>query len=236
MKSNEDPMPKLKQVCAVEAIRASLYRTLASFYFKELDQDGIDRLAESDLANMEAGDELMREGYADMAAYLKRRDEGTRQELASDFACTILAAGSYDERRATPYESVFTSESGLLMQEARDDVYRLFCEQHLGVDESLRTPDDHLSFEFEFMAIQAEAAAHALDCGEVGEARRVMDVQRSFHRLHLLNWIDAYTGCMESCARTQFYRGLSKVTRGFVHLDEALLDEAVVALEDATVC
>ena len=47
-----------------------------------------------------------------------------RQELAVDFAGSILAAGSYEERRATPYESVFTSETGLLMQEARDDVYR----------------------------------------------------------------------------------------------------------------
>ncbi len=160
----------LEQVRAAEEARAAFYRTLASFYFKELDQDGIDRLAASDLAAIEADDALMRAGYADMAAYLARRDGGTRQELASDFACALLAAGSYEERRATPYESVFTSESGLLMQEARDDVYRLFCEQHLAVDEALRTPEDHLSFELEFMAThlsfelefmatQAEAAA-----------------------------------------------------------------------------
>lgn len=182
----------LEQVRAAEEARAAFYRTLASFYFKELDQDGIDRLAASDLAAIEADDALMRAGYADMAAYLARRDGGTRQELASDFACALLAAGSYEERRATPYESVFTSESGLLMQEARDDVYRLFCEQHLAVDEALRTPEDHLSFELEFMATQAEAAARALARGDVEEARRAVDVQRTFHRHHLLNWIDAY--------------------------------------------
>ena len=138
--------------------RASFYRTLASLYFKELDQAGIDALSNEDLTATGVDDELMEEGYADMAAYLKHRDGGTRQELATDFAGAILAAGSYDDRRATPYESVFTSESGLLMQEARDDVYRRFCEARVAVDEGLRTPEDHLSFEFEFMAAQAGEA------------------------------------------------------------------------------
>lgn len=210
--------------------RAAFYRTLASLYFKELDQAGIDRLAEADLADIGFDDALMCEGFADMAAYLRHRDGGTRQELASDFAGAILGAGSYEERRATPYESVFTSEDGLLMQEARDDVYRLFCEAHLAVDEELRTPEDHLSFEFEFMAAQADCAAQALGRGDVEEARRAIEVQRVFHRSHLLNWIDAYCDCLDGCAHTRFYRGVSKATRGFVHADEALIDEALRAV------
>lgn len=47
------------------------------------------------------------------------------------------------------------------MQEARDDVYRRFCEARVAVDEGLRTPEDHLSFEFEFMAAQAGEQARA---------------------------------------------------------------------------
>ncbi len=178
----------------------------------------------------------MCEGYADMAVYLARRDRGTRQELASDFAGAILGAGSYEERRATPYESVFTSEGGLLMQEARDDVYRLLCEAHLAVGEGLRTPEDHLSFECEYLATRAEQMAEALGRGDVEACCRALDEQRTFHAAHLLNWIDAYCDCLDGCARTRFYRGVSKVTRGFVHADEALLDEAAAAREDAAVC
>ena len=51
--------------------RASFYRTLASLYFKELDQAGIDALSNEDLTATGVDDELMEEGYADMAAYLK---------------------------------------------------------------------------------------------------------------------------------------------------------------------
>ena len=175
-------------------------------------------------------DELMEEGYADMAAYLKHRDGGTRQELATDFAGAILAAGSYDDRRATPYESVFTSESGLLMQEARDDVYRRFCEARVAVDEGLRTPEDHLSFEFEFMAAQAGEQARALHAGDTAAAASALRTQREFHRDHLLNWIDAYCDCLQSCAQTRFYRGVAKLTRGFVHMDEDMMDDAAETL------
>ncbi|WP_172623420.1 TorD/DmsD family molecular chaperone [Arabiibacter massiliensis] len=206
--------------------RAAFYRMLSSLYFKELDQEGIDRLAEADLTGTGIDDELMQQGYADLAASLRHRDGGTRQELAADFAGAILAAGSYEERRATPYESVFMSETGLLMQEARDDVYRRFCEARVAVDEGLRTPEDHLSFEFEFMAAQADRLAQALRSGRAEDAAEALRMQRSFHLDHLLNWIDAFCDCLDACARTRFYRGVSKLTRGFVRLDEGLMREA----------
>ena len=220
----------LEELRAVAEARGAFYRTLASLYFKELDQEGIDRLAGADLAAVDWDEPLMGEGYADIAAYLAHRDHGTRQELASDFAGAILGAGSYEERRATPYESVFTSESGLLMQEARDDVYRMLCEAHLEVEEGLRTPEDHLSFECEYMAVQAERLATALAQGDVEHAARVLDAQHAFHAAHLLNWIDAYCDCLDGCARTRFYRGVSKVTRGFIRADEGLMAETAAVL------
>ncbi|MFR1637908.1 MAG: hypothetical protein ACLSVD_01295 [Eggerthellaceae bacterium] len=42
--------------------RASFYRTLASLYFKELDQAGIDALSNEDLTATGVDDELMEEG------------------------------------------------------------------------------------------------------------------------------------------------------------------------------
>ena len=207
--------------------RASFYRTLASLYFKELDQAGIDALSNEDLTATGVDDELMEEGYADMAAYLKHRDGGTRQELATDFAGAILAAGSYDDRRATPYESVFTSESGLLMQEARDDVYRRFCEARVAVDEGLRTPEDHLSFEFEFMAAQAGEQARALHAGDTAAAASDIRTQREFHRDHLLNWIDRFTSDVRKAAEDGFYFDLATFTEDFLTADAAELAEVL---------
>ena len=73
---------------------------------------------------MSGGDPLIAEGFEDIRRYLRKCDTGTRQELAVDYAHTFLAAGNYESFAATPYESVFTSETGLLMQDARDEVYK----------------------------------------------------------------------------------------------------------------
>ncbi len=116
------------------------------------------------------------------------------------------------------------------MQEARDDVYRRFCEARVAVDEGLRTPEDHLSFEFEFMAAQAGEQARALHAGDTAAAASALRTQREFHRDHLLNWIDAYCDCLQSCAQTRFYRGVAKLTRGFVHMDEDMMDDAAETL------
>ena len=56
---------------------------------------------------------------------LRRVTSATREDLAVDYAHTFLAAGSTkEEQRACPFESVFTSRAGLMMQEGRDQVYK----------------------------------------------------------------------------------------------------------------
>lgn len=222
----------LDEVIELTRARARFYRLLGSFYLKELSAEGIENLSASGLDELSLGNAEADAGLAEMAAYLRRRPRNARQELACDFAGAILGAGSYEERRATPFESVFTSESGLLMQEARDDVYRFYCESHVGVDSSLQTPEDHLSFECEFMATLAERAVDAACSGEVAHALELVRTQQEFHAAHLANWVGSYCDCLLECALTRFYRGVAKLTRGFVAEDAAMLADTVAALEE----
>lgn len=152
----------IREIVAVNEGRAALYRVLAHYYFKELTAEEIEKVASQDFAGMDGGEALIAEGFADMKRYLEKRNTGTRQALAVDYAHTFLAAGNYESFAATPYESVFTSELGLLMQEARDEVYKCYCEEGIQPDESLRTPEDHLSFELEFIACLLDRTNEAL--------------------------------------------------------------------------
>lgn len=228
----ENPRPNREAIQEALGARALFYRILASLFFKELDEAGIDRLRQIQLESLALGIPLIDEGLSAMATYLARSGRAARQELAVDFAGSILAAGSYEERRATPYESVFTSDTGLLMQEARDDVYRLYQEAGLQVQVSLQTPEDHLSFECEFMATLAERTGEALASDDLSRAKELMDLQASFHRDHLANWIDELCDTLDQCAHTRFYRGVSLVTRGFVHEDDAMIADISAALVD----
>lgn len=207
-------------------MRESVYRLFSSLYFKELTDEQIRFLHDADLDGFEDLSETMAEGAKNVKRAVRRVNSGTREDLAVDYAHTFLAAGTTKgESRACPYESVFTSRDGLIMQEARDDVYRYMLNEHLEPNTNLRIPDDHLAFVFEFMANLCVRFNEALDAGDRTEARRVYEVQREFFTKHIDSWIERLCDAIEGCCRTSFYRGVSQMTRGFVEADRGLLEE-----------
>lgn len=220
------------QLVEVNRGRASFYRMLAQLYFKELTAEQVKHLAGMDFSGMSGDDETIAEGYADIRRYLRHANGGTRHELACDYAHTFLAAGNYETFAATPYESVFTSEMGLLMQEARDEVYKTFCSQHIQPDESLHLPEDHISFEFEFVATMLDRINDAILDGAFGHACELAQVVSDFHRDHQLNWIDDLCDSIDDVAQTRFYKGVGKVTRGFVHADTEVIADEIDALRE----
>lgn len=220
------------QLVEVNRGRASFYRMLAQLYFKELTAEQVKHLAGMDFSGMSGDDETIAEGYADIRRYLRHANGGTRQELACDYAHTFLAAGNYETFAATPYESVFTSEMGLLMQEARDEVYKTFCSQHIQPDESLHLPEDHISFEFEFVATMLDRINDAILDGAFGHACELAQVVSDFHRDHQLNWIDDLCDSIDDVAQTRFYKGVGKVMRGFVHADTEVIADEIDALRE----
>ncbi|MBM7000158.1 molecular chaperone TorD family protein [bacterium] len=214
--------PCIEELCGS---RAGVYRMFSSLYFRELTEAQVASFARDALPALEGVDERVAAGARCVRRSLARVTSGTREDLAVDYAHTFLAAGSTkSERRACPFESVYTSEDGLLMQEARDDVYRLMLGEHLEPDPALHVPEDHLAFEFDFMAALCDRLAEAAHAGDAAEALRLLDLQRTFQRDHQLNWVDKLCDAIEGCCRTDFYRGVSQMTRAFVHMQGELLD------------
>lgn len=152
--------------------------------------------------------------------------------MACDYAHTFLAAGNYETFAATPFESVFTSELGLMMQEARDGVYKMYCEQHIQPQADLHVPEDHVSFEFEFLATVIERTNAALLASDFDRARDLAQTVSDFHAQHQLNWVDDLCDAVLDVAETRFYRGVSKVTRGFVHIETDVIADELDMLQE----
>lgn len=224
----------ISQLIEVNAGRAAYYRMLAELFFRELTQEQVDHLAGMDFAGMSGDDALIAEGYEDMRRYLRHANSGTRQALACDYAHTFLAAGNYETFAATPFESVFTSELGLMMQEARDDVYKMYCAEHIQPSADLHVPEDHVSFEFEFLATVIERTNAALLASDLARACDLAQTAADFHREHQLNWIDDLCDAVLDVAETRFYRGVSKVTRGFVHMETEVIADELDVLQELT--
>lgn len=211
--------------------RAGIYRMFASLYFKELTLEQMERLSHNDFSGFEDLDPSIAEGVRDVVSAVRHVHEVAREDLATDYAHTFLAAGSTkNEKRACPFESVFVSDQGLLMQQARDEVYRYMLAEHVEPDNRLHVPEDHISFEFEFMACLCERCADAIEHESQQEASRLVQVQRDFYGEHLMSWIDDFCDAVLRCCRTRFYEGVAKMTRAFVRLDSELLDECAALL------
>lgn len=216
-----DKETRQQAVCTCQS-RSAFYRFLSSVFFLELTDEQIEDLAKQDLPYDEG---TIGEGYGIISEYLRHRDSGTRQELAVDYAHTFLGAGNYDTIIAPPYESVFTSEERLLMQEARDGAVAHYLSEGLSLPPDNTTPEDHVSFEMQFMATMAERSAEALECGDEAEFERTMGVQRVFFEEHLANWLPGFVEAIEKNCRTDFYLGIAKLTRGLLESEKEILAE-----------
>ena len=207
--------------------RAAFCRFLASLYLYELTGEQIEAFAHIEIA----GDgTAIDEGLRAIKEYLRHRHGGTRQELAVDYARVFLGAGSYDRILAPPYESVFTSEERILMQDARDGAVTYYRRGGLDLPADNTTPEDHLGFELQFAAALADCANEALDGDDGAALADAVSLARSFFVHHQQNWLPALCEAVDEFAKTDFYRGVAQMTRGYVESEAAFFDEAAAAL------
>lgn len=210
--------------------RAAFYDLLASLYFKPLTEDQIDRIASMDMSAYASLNERFASGVNDISRYVARRTTATRQDLAVDFTAAFAGTSSWEGRYAVPYESVFTSDEGLLFQDSYHEVHALFRENRVRRSEGYDFPDDHLSFMCEFQAILSRRAIDFLGEGDRAGALEHIAFSRSFMEDHILPWFPEFRDLALRLLATRFYRGVLSVTEGFFELDRELTDDMMAEL------
>jgi TorA maturation chaperone TorD len=220
-----------EDACEALLARAQFYRMLSSFYFRPITQDEIDHMVKSDFSEFQKdkNESLIAQGFDDIYRYLRKRNTGTRQELAADFTSVFVGSQSYKGHQAIPYESLFRDPSGLLMRGPRNEVYQTFKLARIKLKEGLDLPDDHLSFEFEFMAVLCDRAQSALEISDYDACLENLRTQKKFCELHILSWFNRFYALSSLMIKTRFYRGVLKITRGFLESEleaiEGLIDD-----------
>lgn len=212
--------------------RAAFYDLLAAIYFRPLTAEQIDNIAGIDWSEYADLNELFADGVNDVSRYLRKRNSGTLQELAVDFTSAFAGTQSWKGRYAVPYESVHTSEEGLMFQEAYHEVFQLYKANRVAKAEGYDFPHDHLSFMCEFLVVLSERIAAVLEAGGDAEALAQVRVSRAFLADHILSWFDTFQDLALLLLQTRFYRGILKISKGFFLEDAELLDSMAVELEN----
>lgn len=202
--------------------RANVYRMLSRCYGHEVDAGFAQELSEE--FAFESSDDGLSQSLDALRSGVESLDDEELEMLAVDFDRVFFGMGPLTARHAFPYESVYTSDRGILMQEAYAQVVRTYREQHLAKDSSFSEPEDHLAVELSFMATLADRTAAFLREGHEEAAEETLTRQLSFAEEHLLNWIDRF--CIDlAAAAPGFYGALADFTIGFVRADAAAIAE-----------
>ncbi|RYH07086.1 molecular chaperone [Tropicimonas sp. IMCC6043] len=192
---------------AAEDIRPSLYLWLSRVMKSEQTPDTLAGYQSEEgrevMLELAAVPELS-EGITEMIAVADGWTDldRTARDLAVVYARLFLGAG--DRSQQVPvYESAFTSEKGLICQQATVEIERLLRDHGLNTD-GWREPADHIAVELEFLAWLAGKAGETKDPGaEAG--------QRELLSRHLLLWGPDFCALCIKRDTSGFYAAAARV-------------------------
>lgn len=220
---------ELAELIEMISHREASYRFLSRLYEKEVDAELLDQMRRMDLSVEEGPSDLI-EGYRLLKRYLEKAGETAAADLAAQFARIFLGGGPREGDGAFPYESVYRSPERLMMQEAREQVARIFDESGVGRATGCNLPEDHIALELAFMAHLCRETFRALEANDADAARALLVKQDRFLGERLLTWAAAFSADVERLATNEFYKGVARITVGYLAMDRDLIG----GLQDAT--
>lgn len=212
----------MEETAALMESRAHVYQVLSRCFKEEVDATFAAELAEGFRFE---GPAPVQQPLLAMQEALRGADEGALEQMAVDFDRIFFGMGPLTARHAFPYESVYTSERAIMMQQAYSQVVAAYREQRLAKDPSFKEPEDHIAVELAFMATLAQRCAMFLQQGQEEAAVQTAAQQLAFLQGHLLNWTDRFSADLKTAAGEGFYFHLAQFAQLFMEEDAALLTE-----------
>lgn len=208
--------------------RANVYGLLSRCWQSEVDAALAGDI--SDGFTLESESDALADSLAAMKEALAGIDADGLEMLAVTFDRVFFGMGPLTARHAFPYESVYTSDRGIMMQEAFGQVVSIYRQERLAKDENFKEPEDHLAVELAFMATLAKRAKAFLeaDTAEGDDAATATVMQSAeFLDSHLRNWTDRFCEDVRQAAGPGFYGALATFSEAFLNEDAALLASMV---------
>lgn len=135
----------------------------------------------------------------------------SQEELKRDHLYLFVGAG---RALAQPYESVRTSEEGLVFEEETFAVRAAYAKFGLRAPNFNREPDDHIGLEIAFLSDLAGRAAEQLAAGE--DAQEIRTAMRDFLVDHLDRFAGEVVEDVRKHAKTALYKAVAEFTLGFI--------------------
>lgn len=145
------------------------------------------------------------------------------ERAAAGEAAEQLDAVVADQRRlfvgprpllAAPWESVYRSREGLVFDVQTIEVRQAYRRFGLQTPALNKEPDDHIALEASFVSTLAVRALDAQAAGDREQAAELVAAIGDFTRDHLAEWLPDFLERVEQHARTDYHRGMARLTTG----------------------
>lgn len=207
-------------VCAAaERRRADTYRLLADVFNAEPTAEMLDSLRRGEAVRaFEALGATLTAELERMEADLGR--DRMVEELACEYARLFIGPGKH----VGPYESLHRNDHPSEHWGPSTAEVKRFIEHHgLGYQQGFKGMPDHVSAELQFISMLAHVEAEAIERGENEKADQAREIQRIFHREHIVRWVPVFCDKVVELANHAFYRDFARMAKAVVEADSGEL-------------
>ncbi len=190
----------------------------------------------SSLGQTDAAPEDMRAGLFLVQAYITAVAGRSIEELTTELAVErtrLLRGIKPGYGPPPPYASVYLARAEAQNMLAMAGVRNIYAESGVALPENIHDQPDFIGFELDFMRHMTETEASAWAADDRVEVAQILAKEQSFVLDHIVEWVPRFCDLMLEDAKLDFYRGIARLTKGFVQSESqtiaALLDEARVA-------
>lgn len=199
---------------AVNALLSRLYAAPPDLGMFAIMQD----LDSEESTTLNSEDSDWTEGLGLLAGYCRQADLDKRLvDVIADHSQLFVGPGHV---QAPPWGSVHI-DVGFLHGPSSQKVAGAYRAAGLEPDRPDQEPPDHLAIELDFIAQLDKRISDALATGDVEEASQNLSALKDFVSNFLVPWVDSFSRLVEKHAETDFYRGLARITRSAVELQQS---------------
>jgi TorA maturation chaperone TorD len=173
----------------------------------------------SSLGGAEDVPEDMREGLSLIQAFIGASKGMPVEELKTSLAVErtkLLRGIKPGYGPPPPYEGVYAPTAQEALGQAMMNVKNIYAESGVVLPEEIHDQPDFIGFELDFMRHLTEKEAEAWAAENHEEVMRITEKERAFLDEHMLRWIPRFCDLMLQEAQLDFYRGVARLTKGFV--------------------
>ncbi len=197
--------------------RSGLYGFLAAIFRAELSVPLLRRLRKPDFAGplLDAGIVLDKD-------VLDGSERAVIEELAVEYALLFVGPG----RHIPPIAAFHLDQERSSLCGPSTGWVKQFVEQ-MGFEYRPEHTDqpDHLAVELEFMQHLSDQQARALRRGDVEEARRLWEAQRTFVTGHMVRWLPIFCDEVVANATHSFYAQMATLLRRFLTVESETMSD-----------